>query len=83
MNGAAGGNTTCRDNLFRQGRKIGMRQSRKEAKIERMNREGLNPERREAMFLMEMAPAEFADDFAGHAPGGFRGGRRPSPGGRG
>ncbi|GEM_PF-6396998 len=60
-----------------------MRQSRKETKMGKMTRESLSPERREALFYMELAPAELGDAPAGEAAESFRGGRRPLPGGRG
>lgn len=60
-----------------------MRQSRKEAKLERMAREGALPERREAMAFAEVSRSEFADEWGGGPMSGSRNGRRHSPGGRG
>ncbi|WP_123041254.1 hypothetical protein [Cohnella candidum] len=61
-----------------------MRQSRKEAKMERMAKAGLNPERREAMAFPELTRTEFAEDWGSGGPmAGSRNGKRPSPGGRG
>lgn len=60
-----------------------MRQSRKEAKTERMARELLLPDRREAMTYPELDRTEFADEMGGGGPGLSRNGRRHSPGGRG
>ncbi|MBW5445049.1 hypothetical protein GE107_03090 [Cohnella sp. CFH 77786] len=60
-----------------------MRQSRKEAKIERMAREGMNPERREAMAFPESPGTEFAEEWGNGPAAGTRNGRRQPPGGRG
>jgi hypothetical protein len=60
-----------------------MRQSRKEAKLEWMMKEGLLPERREAAAFMDGASTEFADEWAAGTPAGARNGKRPAPGGRG
>ncbi|MFC5700462.1 hypothetical protein ACFPVX_04125 [Cohnella faecalis] len=60
-----------------------MRQSRKEAKLEWMMREGLFPERREAMAFHEGSRTEFADEWSSGSPAGSRSGKRNSPGGRG
>ncbi|WP_276352771.1 hypothetical protein [Cohnella caldifontis] len=58
-----------------------MRQSRKEREIERLANEAIPADRREAMTFGDSVRAEFADEFG--LPGGFRGGRRDRPGGRG
>lgn len=60
-----------------------MRQSRKEAKLEWFMREGLMPERREAMAL-GAANEEFGGELGAWGPsaGAIRG-RKESPGGRG
>lgn len=60
-----------------------MRQSRKEAKVERMIREGLAPERREAMVYPGQSHAEFADEWGGGPTAGSRRISRERPGGRG
>jgi len=60
-----------------------MRQSGKEAKLERMAREGMMPERREAMAFADSTQSEFAEEWGGGATGGTRNGRRHPPGGRG
>jgi len=60
-----------------------MRQSRKEKTMEWLMREGLMPERREAMALSERIGMELGGDLgSGPAAGGAHG-RRHSPGGRG
>jgi hypothetical protein len=64
-------------------RKIGMRQSRKEAKMQRSMREGLIPERREAMVFPELTKTEFADEWSSGPLAGSRNGKRHNPGGRG
>lgn len=60
-----------------------MRQSRKEAKLEWFMREGLMPERREAM-AFDTGREEFGSDLgsSGSAAGAANGRRHP-PGGRG
>jgi hypothetical protein len=60
-----------------------MRQSHKEAKMERLMRQGLLPERREAMNFPETAHTEFADEWSSGSIGGSRNGKRHPPGGRG
>lgn len=60
-----------------------MRQSRKEARLERMMRESVGLDRREAMAVAESLSTEFAGDGNGSQTGDFRNGRRHSPGGRG
>jgi hypothetical protein len=64
-------------------RKIGMRQSRKEAKIQKLMREGLKPERREAMVFPEQTSTEFADEWSSGPWIGSPNGKRDNPGGRG
>jgi hypothetical protein len=64
-------------------REIGMRLSRKEAKLQWLMREGLMPERREAMVFPEHTSTEFADDWSSGPLSGSRNGKRPDPGGRG
>lgn len=60
-----------------------MRQSRKEAKLEWFMREGLMPERREAMAL-GAANEEFGGELgASGSPAGAVHGRKHPPGGRG
>ncbi len=60
-----------------------MRQSRKEANIEKMMREGLMPERREAMAISGTIRNEFADEVGTSSHAGAAHGRRHPPGGRG
>jgi hypothetical protein len=60
-----------------------MRQSRKEANHEWMIREGLIPERREAMALSSLIRDEFGSELGAKAPAGAAHGRRQPPGGRG
>ncbi|WP_373228496.1 hypothetical protein [Cohnella sp.] len=60
-----------------------MRQSRKEANLEWMMREGLIPERREALVLSGDIRNEFGNDLGTSAPAGAAHGRRYPPGGRG
>ncbi|WP_256756776.1 hypothetical protein [Cohnella sp. WQ 127256] len=60
-----------------------MRQSRKEANMEWMMREGLIPERREAMVVSSQIREEFASDMGSNSPAGAAHGRRHPPGGRG
>jgi hypothetical protein len=60
-----------------------MRQSRKEANMEWMMREGLLPERREAMVLSDKIRNEFGDELGASSPAGASHGRRHPPGGRG
>lgn len=63
-------------------RKIDMRQSHKEAKLQSSMREGLLPERREAMVFGDDSRNEFAGELgAGSANAGH--GRRHPAGGRG
>ncbi|WP_027085292.1 hypothetical protein [Cohnella panacarvi] len=60
-----------------------MRQSRKEAKLEWFMREGLMPERREAMAL-DTGREEFGSELGSIGPSeGEANGRRHPPGGRG
>lgn len=58
-----------------------MRQSAKEAKLEKMMREGQPLDRREALALQ--SGAEFADELGHDARGGGGYGRRHPPAGRG
>jgi hypothetical protein len=58
-----------------------MRQSRKEREIKRMAGEASPADRREALTFGDSDRSEFADEFG--LSGGFRGGRRERPGGRG
>lgn len=61
-----------------------MRQSRKEANMEWMMREGLMPERREAMAFSSMTREEFGGELGSTgSPAGASHGRRHPPGGRG
>ncbi|MFC5469479.1 hypothetical protein ACFPPD_12170 [Cohnella suwonensis] len=61
-----------------------MRQSRKEANLQWMMREGLMPERREAMAYSAQAREEFGGDLgSGGTPSGGAHGRKHPPGGRG
>lgn len=60
-----------------------MRQSRKEANLEWMMREGLYPERREAIVLSDKIRNEFSDALGASSPAGAMNGRRHPPGGRG
>lgn len=60
-----------------------MRQSRKEANLEWMMREGLIPERREAMVQSGDIRNEFGSDLGTSALAGAAHGRRHPPGGRG
>ncbi|QJD81827.1 hypothetical protein [Cohnella herbarum] len=61
-----------------------MRQSRKEANLEWMMREGLVPERREAMTMSSQIREEFGNELgSGNSPAGAAHGRRHPPGGRG
>ncbi|WP_239615235.1 hypothetical protein [Cohnella mopanensis] len=60
-----------------------MRQSRKEANLEWMMREGLMPERREAMALSSQIREEFGSELGASSPAGAMNGRRHPPGGRG
>jgi hypothetical protein len=60
-----------------------MRQSRKEANLEWMMREGLLPERREAMVFASQTRNEFADELGTGSPAGAVHGRRHPPSGRG
>ncbi|WP_147304151.1 hypothetical protein [Cohnella lupini] len=60
-----------------------MRQSRKEANMEWMMREGLMPERREAMALSSQIREEFGSDLGAGPVAGGKHGRRQPPGGRG
>jgi hypothetical protein len=60
-----------------------MRQSRKEANLEWMMKEGFMPERREAMALASAIRNEFADEPGMGSPAGAAHGRRHPPGGRG
>jgi hypothetical protein len=61
-----------------------MRQSRKEANLEWMMREGLVPERREAMAMSSQIREEFGSELgSGGSPAGAAHGRRHPPGGRG
>jgi hypothetical protein len=69
--------------LVKKGRSIDMRQSRKEANMEWMMREGLMPERREAMAIASQIRNEFADELGTGSPAGAAHGRRHPPGGRG
>lgn len=62
---------------------IGMRQSRKEARLEWMMREGLFPERRETMAMSDNQRNEFSGELGTDSPVGSTNGRRHSPGGRG
>ncbi len=59
-----------------------MRQSRKEAKLEWFMREGLMPERREAM-AFETGREEFGAELGAGPAAGAANGRRHPPGGRG
>ncbi|MCD9025667.1 hypothetical protein [Cohnella silvisoli] len=60
-----------------------MRQSRKEANMEWMMREGLMPERREAMAIASRIRNEFADELGTNSSAGAAHGRRHPPVGRG
>ncbi|QMV43842.1 hypothetical protein [Cohnella cholangitidis] len=60
-----------------------MRQSRKEANLEWMMREGFMPERREAMALSSQIREEFGSELGDGSPAGAAHGRRHPPGGRG
>lgn len=60
-----------------------MRQSRKEANLEWMMREGLIPERREAMMQAGDSRNEFGSDLGTNSLAGAAHGRRHPPGGRG
>ncbi|MFC5402038.1 hypothetical protein [Cohnella soli] len=61
-----------------------MRQSRKETNLQGMLREGLMPERREAMAYSAQMREEFGADLGmGAAPVGGAHGRKQPPGGRG
>jgi hypothetical protein len=59
-----------------------MRQSRKEATIERMARQGLPAERREALAFPGADDTEAGADWAGGPRIGSVGERRGTPGGR-
>jgi len=60
-----------------------MRQSRKEANLEWMMREGLIPERREAMALSSQIREEYGSEPGTGTPAGAVHGRRHPSGGRG
>lgn len=60
-----------------------MRQSRKEANLEWMMREGLMPERREAMALSSQSREEFGSELGSSSTAGAAHGRRYPSGGRG
>ncbi|BBI32572.1 hypothetical protein [Cohnella abietis] len=60
-----------------------MRQSRKEANLEWMMREGLIPERREAIALASQIREEFGSELGSISSAGAAHGRRHPPGGRG
>jgi hypothetical protein len=60
-----------------------MRQSRKEANLEWKMREGLMPERREAMAIASQIRNEFANELGANPSEGAAHGRRYPPGGRG
>jgi hypothetical protein len=60
-----------------------MRQSRKEANLEWMMKEGLIPERREAMVVSADTRNEFGDELGTRSAAGAAHGRRHPPGGRG
>jgi len=60
-----------------------MRQSRKEAELERMMRETGSADRRESKAFADSASTEFAEDWGGRSQAGSRNGRRHAPGGRG
>jgi hypothetical protein len=60
-----------------------MRQSRKEATLEWMIREGLFPDRREAMVLSADIRNELGDELGSRSPASAAHGRRHPPGGRG
>jgi hypothetical protein len=60
-----------------------MRQPHKEVKMQRLMREGVMPERREAMVFPEHTSTEFADEWSSGPLSGSRNGKRHNPGGRG
>jgi len=61
-----------------------MRQSRKEADLERMMRETGSADRRESKAFADSAATEFAEEWGGRSPSaGSRNGRRHTPGARG
>jgi len=60
-----------------------MRQSRKEQTTEWLMREGLMPERREALARFAQEGEEFSGELGANGPAHPGHGRRQSPGGRG
>lgn len=60
-----------------------MRQSRKEAKLEWFMREGIMPERREALVFSDITRNEFSDELGTNPRAGAAHGRRDPSGGRG
>ncbi len=84
INASADGNNTCQIPYPDVKRMNGMRQSRKEAELERMMRETGSADRRESKAFADSASTEFAEDWSGRGQAaGSRNGRRHSPGARG